>query len=213
MKDNVSRATAHVHQENINMDCHMNSRGRAHSLSRLAQSHRRLCQLGMSLVLVGVQAVLLSAQAAAGSAIDGSPGRVADSAGLKSQNSEVLPSESSSLQSPPLVGSSGVGQVSPAALAPMKADLMLPYSLREGEPVDRQLAEWAKREGWSLRWKVPVTWEVFSSFDVVAAGSREAIESVVHSLREDGAPIRMHVFSNRVIVIESSSISQGGVAP
>jgi len=168
----------------------------------------------MSLVLVGVQAVLLSAQAAEGSVLDGGAGKDADSAVLKVQNSVALPSELPGLQSQSsLAGSSGVGQVTPADLAPVKVDLMLPYSLREGEPVDRQLADWAKREGWSLRWTVPVTWEVFSSFDVVAAGSREAIESVVQSLREDGAPIRMHVFSNRVIVIESSAISQGGVAP
>jgi hypothetical protein len=204
----------------------------------LGRSPLGLCRLHMGLLLLGVLAVMLPARAVAGSGVAADVGGDAGGGGGAGANvvvnavaaasetpaSVVLPSEALASQPrpepesiQPLVQSlpepSGADRVSAPAAAPVVAELMLSYSLREGEPVDRQLADWAKREGWSLRWRVPVTWEVFSSFDVVAAGSRQAIESAVQALRQDGAPIRMHVFSNRVIVIESSAISQGAVAP
>jgi hypothetical protein len=206
----------------------LNSWGRGRRLCALGRSPRGLYRLHMGLLLLGALAAVLPVQAVAGSGVaaGGDAGANVivnvDAAASETPASAVLPPERLDSQPQPqpiqsvvrsLPEPSGADPVSAPAAAPVVAELMLSYSLREGEPVDRQLADWAKREGWSLRWKVPVTWEVFSSFDVVAAGSRQAIESAVQALRQDGAPIRMHVFSNRVIVIESSAISQGAVAP
>lgn len=167
----------------------------------LAEGFRSWCRqlLGFGLVSVAALGVAVPAH----SASEGVPPASQAGGVAASPNPPAALIESRGVPEP--VGADqGATPAEPVALS---------YSVREGEPLDRQLLAWAQREGWSLRWQVPVSWEAFSSVDVKAADVRQAIESVVQTLRQDGAPIRMHVFSNRVIVIESSAISQSGVAP
>jgi len=76
---------------------------------------------------------------------------------------------------------------------PAKAAMNNTWVLNSGEPIDKQLAEWASRAGWAFEWKpdhawiVPARAEYTGSFD-------EVIEKVFGELYAQGAAIKLNLW-------------------
>lgn len=94
-------------------------------------------------------------------------------------------------------------------VAPVKvATLAEPgkWRLAGGAAVHEQLTGWARQSGWTLKWKVPVSW--------VAAADAEftgdfpaALSEVIELLYAEGKPVRMKLWDgNRVAEIFSSEV-------
>lgn len=83
------------------------------------------------------------------------------------------------------------------------------YQLVAGRPVHTQMIEWANSSGWTLKWSPTHTWEVFADTSIIASTADQAVEQVVQSLRMEGKPIRLRVYTgNRVMEIEALTVGE-----
>lgn len=108
--------------------------------------------------------------------------------------------------SPPAVVKKG--EVKPAEVKPVEAKPVPPeWVLKGGVAIHVQLAEWAKKAGWSFFWKASKSWMIpaeakfMGEFDV-------ALESVMRGLYEQGRPLKLIIWEgNKVVeIVDADSV-------
>jgi len=90
--------------------------------------------------------------------------------------------------------------------APSTKPLPQRWQLRRDALLHEELADWAGRAGWQLRWQPGVTWQVAadSSF---SGEFPDAIASVIESLYLEGRPVRLVLWEgNQVAEVVSHEV-------
>lgn len=78
------------------------------------------------------------------------------------------------------------GDESPST--PDAQNVVEPYRLEAGLPIDEQLRGWARRAGWTLLWNIEPGWIVPGAQDF-GADFRSAMNQVIASLADNGADV------------------------
>ena len=82
------------------------------------------------------------------------------------------------------------------------------WRLVAGKSLRDQVEDWAKQSGWTLLWKVPVSWVVPADVEfgpIASVSFPDAITQVVKTLYVEGKSVRMHIWDgNRVAEITSA---------
>jgi hypothetical protein len=90
--------------------------------------------------------------------------------------------------------------------APVAQPLPQSWQLRRDALLHEELADWAGRAGWQLRWEPGVTWQVAadSSF---SGEFPDAIASVIENLYLEGRPVRLVLWEgNKVAEVVSHEV-------
>lgn len=113
--------------------------------------------------------------------------------------------------SPPAVVKNGEvkpPEPKPAEVKPVEAKPVPPeWVLKGGVAIHVQLAEWAKKAGWSFFWKASKSWMIpaeakfMGEFDV-------ALEAVMRGLYEQGRPLKLIIWEgNKVVeIVDADSV-------
>ncbi|WP_321816711.1 MULTISPECIES: toxin co-regulated pilus biosynthesis Q family protein [unclassified Paraburkholderia] len=81
------------------------------------------------------------------------------------------------------------------------------FTLVSGESLERQLAGWAKRAGWTVTWNTPEDWIVphASSF---GSDFQQAITEVINQMESNGADVRGDIWTgNHTVVIDRAGVN------
>lgn len=82
---------------------------------------------------------------------------------------------------------------------------IVPYLLNKGSSMEAQVLEWAKRDGWTVKWNLLQDWIVSTNTNF-GGDFKTAIKSLVETLAKNGADVRADIYgANRTVVIHSSS--------